>query len=56
MYSSAYSYCDGDKGVNIPTGVIYCLDEGLILVGFFTYSGIGESIVAVGDYYELNGM
>ena len=49
------------SGGSIPTYIhsipqFLSFEQGVILFGFFSYGGILEPIIAVGDFYELYGV
>jgi hypothetical protein len=47
--------CDSSKGVNIPIHIFNLLMRGVIF-DCFSYSSIWESILTLGEFYELYGV
>lgn len=44
------------RGLKIQQTIFKSLDEGVVFVGFFFYGNIGESIMKLGEFYELYGV
>ena len=53
MDGSSNTCCDSDEGVDFPSCCFERLYEWVVFSGFFIVGGIGEFVVAIGEFYEL---
>ena len=52
IYSTSYTNCDGDKGVNFPSFCSQDSNEWVILIDFLPSCDGGESIMAICEINE----